>query len=92
MVWMLWFFALLGFYGLTSWLGALMQQAGFAVTKSVFYTVLISLGGVPGILCAAWLVELWGRKPTCIASLVGGGAMAYAYGQDPNIAFKLLRK
>ncbi|AUT62190.1 MFS transporter [Paraburkholderia terrae] len=81
MVWALWFFALLGFYGLTSWLGALMQQAGFAVTKSVLYTVLISLGGIPGFLCAAWLVERWGRKPTCIASLVGGGVMAYAYGQ-----------
>ncbi|KND60088.1 Niacin transporter NiaP [Candidatus Burkholderia verschuerenii] len=81
MVWMLWFFALLGFYGLTSWLGALMQQAGFAVTKSVLYTVLISLGGIPGFLCAAWLVEKWGRKPTCIASLVGSGIMAYVYGQ-----------
>ncbi|MEM5435677.1 MFS transporter [Paraburkholderia diazotrophica] len=81
MVWALWFFALLGFYGLTSWLGALMQQAGFAVTKSVLYTVLISLGGVPGFLCAAWLVERWGRKPTCIASLAGGGIMAYLYGQ-----------
>ncbi|MDN7675712.1 MFS transporter [Burkholderia oklahomensis] len=82
MVWLLWFFALLGFYGLTSWLGALLQQAGFAVTQSVFYTVLISLGGIPGFLCAAWLVERWGRKPTCIASLIGGGAMAYAYGQS----------
>jgi putative MFS transporter len=81
MVWLLWFFALLGFYGLTSWLGALMQQAGFAVTKSVLYTMLISLGGVPGFLCAAWLVERWGRKPTCIVSLVGGGIMAFLYGQ-----------
>ncbi len=82
MVWLLWFFALLGFYGLTSWLGALLQQAGFAVTQSVYYTVLISLGGVPGFLCAAWLVERWGRKPTCIASLLGGGMMAYLYGQS----------
>ncbi|HLX02338.1 MAG TPA: MFS transporter [Trinickia sp.] len=81
MVWTLWFFALLGFYGLTSWLGALMQQAGFAVATSVLYTVLISLGGIPGFLCAAWLVERWGRKPTCIASLTGGGVMAYVYGQ-----------
>jgi putative MFS transporter len=81
MVWLLWFFALLGFYGLTSWLGALMQQAGFAVTKSVLYTMLISLGGVPGFLCAAWLVERWGRKPTCIASLTGGAVMAFLYGQ-----------
>ena len=44
--------------------------------------MLISLGGVPGFLCAAWLVERWGRKPTCIASLIGGGVMAYAYGQS----------
>jgi putative MFS transporter len=39
MLWALWFFALLGYYGLTSWLGALLQQAGYAVTKSVMYTV-----------------------------------------------------
>lgn len=82
MVWGLWFFALLGFYGLTTWLGALLQQAGFAVTKSVLYTVLISLGGIPGFLTAAWLVEKWGRKPTCIASLLGGGLMAFLYGQS----------
>ncbi|WP_295960223.1 MFS transporter [Rhodoferax sp.] len=82
MVWGLWFFALLGFYGLTTWLGALLQQGGFAVTKSVLYTVLISLGGIPGFLTAAWLVEKWGRKPTCIASLLGGGLMAFLYGQS----------
>ena len=81
MVWILWFFALLGFYGLTSWLGALMQQSGLAVAKSVLYTVWISLAGIPGFLCAAWLVERWGRKPTCVASLVGGAIMAYVYGQ-----------
>ncbi|WP_374442169.1 MFS transporter [Pseudomonas panipatensis] len=80
-VWSLWFFALLGFYGLTSWLSALLQQSGFAVTQSVYYTVLISLAGIPGFLCAAWLVERWGRKPSCILMLIGGGLMASAYGQ-----------
>lgn len=80
-VWSLWFFALLGFYGLTSWLSALLQQSGFAATQSVYYTVLISLAGIPGFLCAAWLVERWGRKPSCVLMLLGGGAMAYAYGQ-----------
>lgn len=48
MIWSVWFFALLGFYGLTSWLSALLQQSGFAVTQSVYYTVIISLGGIPG--------------------------------------------
>jgi putative MFS transporter len=78
MIWSVWFFALLGFYGLTSWL----QQSGFAVTQSVYYTVLISLGGIPGFLMAAWLVERWGRKPVCVVTLLGGGVMAFLYGQS----------
>jgi putative MFS transporter len=80
MVWGLWFFALLGYYGLTTWLGALLQQAGYPVTKSVFYTLLISLAGIPGFLTSAWLVEAWGRKPTCILMLLGSAALAYLYG------------
>ena len=80
MVWSLWFFALLGYYGLTTWLSALLQQAGYPVTKSVFYTLLISLAGVPGFLASAWLVEAWGRKPTCILMLLGSACMAYLYG------------
>ncbi|NRF72377.1 MFS transporter [Aquincola sp. S2] len=81
MLWALWLFALLGYYGLTTWLGALLQQAGYAVTKSVLYTVLISLAGIPGFIFSAWLLEAWGRKPTCVLMLVGSAAAAYLYGQ-----------
>jgi MFS transporter, putative metabolite:H+ symporter len=80
MIWALWFFALLGYYGLTTWLGALLQQAGFAVTKSVFYTILISLAGIPGFITAAWLVEAWGRKSTCVLMLLGSAVASYFYG------------
>lgn len=80
MLWLLWFFALLGYYGLTTWLSALLEQAGFAVTKSVFYTILISLAGIPGFLVSAWLVEKWGRKRTCLLTLLGSACMAYMYG------------
>ncbi len=80
MLWALWFFALLGFYGLTTWLGALLQAKGFPVTKSVFYTILISLAGIPGFLFSAWLVEAWGRKATLILNLLAGAAACYVYG------------
>ena len=80
MLWGLWFFALLGFYGLTTWLGALLQAKGFPVTKSVYYTVGISLAGIPGFLTAAWLVEAWGRKGTCALMLLGSAAFCYLYG------------
>jgi len=81
MLWSLWLFALLGYYGITSWLGVLLQQAGYEVTKSVLYTVLISLAGIPGFIFSAWLLEAWGRKPTCVLMLVGSAAAAFVYGQ-----------
>ena len=84
MVWLLWFFALLGYYGLTTWLGALLQQAGYSVTRSVYYTTLISLAGVPGFFTAAFLIEAWGRKPTCVAALVGAAVSAWFYGTAAN--------
>jgi MFS transporter, putative metabolite:H+ symporter len=80
MLWTLWFFALLGFYGLTTWLGALLQAKGFPVTKSVFYTIMISLAGIPGFLFSAWLVEAWGRKGTLALNLIGGAVACYFYG------------
>jgi putative MFS transporter len=86
MLWCLWFFALLGFYGLTTWLGALLQAKGFPVTQSVFYTILISLAGIPGFLTAAWLIEWLGRKLTLVAALLGAAVACYFYGaaEDQN--------
>jgi putative MFS transporter len=77
---MLWFFSLLGYYGLTTWLGALLQQAGYEVTKSVTYTIYISLAGIPGFIFSAWLLEKWGRKATMVLMLFGSAGCAFIYG------------
>jgi MFS transporter, putative metabolite:H+ symporter len=87
MIWLTWFFALLGFYGLTTWLGALLQEAGHSVTKSVVYTILISLAGVPGFITSAILVERWGRKPTAVLMLLGSAGAAYLYGHAPSFGW-----
>ncbi|MBS0477454.1 MAG: MFS transporter, partial [Proteobacteria bacterium] len=81
MLWIVWFFTLLGYYGLTSWLGALLQQAGYEVTKSVMYTVVMSSAGIPGFFFAAWLLEAIGRKKSAIFMLMGSAIAAYVYGQ-----------
>ena len=39
-------------------------------------------GRDPRLLMAAWLVERWGRKPVCVVTLLGGGVMAFLYGQS----------
>lgn len=90
MIWLTWFFALLGFYGLTTWLGALLQDAGYSVSKSVSYTLLISLAGIPGFVTSAILVERWGRKPTAVLMLLGSAAAAYLYGHSPSLALLIV--
>ena len=80
MVWILWFFALLGYYGLTTWLGALLEERGYEMTKSTLYVTLISLAGIPGFLVAAWLLEAWGRKPVIVGALIGAAVLGYCYG------------
>jgi MFS transporter, putative metabolite:H+ symporter len=62
MAFTVWFFALLGYYGLTSWLAVILGQHGFSVVKSVGFITLITFGGIPGFLTAALLLERVGRK------------------------------
>lgn len=80
MIWCLWFLALFGYYGITTWLGALLEEKGFSMARSNHYIILISLAGVPGFLTSAWLVETLGRKPVMVATLIGSAAAAYFYG------------
>ena len=90
MIWITWFFALLGFYGLTTWLGALLQDAGYSVSKSVAYTLSISLAGIPGFIAAAIVIERWGRKPTCVVMLLGSAVSAYLYGHAPSLTLLIV--
>lgn len=80
MLWSLWFFALLGYYGLTTWLGALLEEKGFDFAKSTDFIIKMSAAGIPGFFTAAWLVESWGRKPSMILTLCCSAVSAYFYG------------
>jgi len=80
MAFSVWFFALLGFYGLTSWLAIILGQHGFSVVKSIGFITLITLGGIPGFYTAALLLERIGRKPTTALYLLLSAVMAYVYG------------
>ena len=80
MAWMLWFFVLLGYYGITSWISALLQRSGYTVVQSVGYTVIMSVVGAPGFFVSAILLEIIGRKPNIILMLAGAAVSAYLYG------------
>ncbi len=76
----LWFFALIGFFGLNSWIAVLLRAHGFSLVGSVGFVTLITTGGIPGFAAAALLLERAGRKPTTVLFLLAAAAAAWLYG------------
>jgi putative MFS transporter len=80
MLWIVWPACLFGYYGLTSWLSALLVDKGFAIIKSITFVVTITIGGIPGFLLATYLIEKIGRRPVVIVSTAMTAVSAYLYG------------
>lgn len=76
----LWFFALIGFFGLNSWIAVLLKSQGFTIIGSVGFVTLITTGGIPGFMTAAVLLEKLGRKLTTAVFLLAAAAAAWMYG------------
>jgi putative MFS transporter len=81
----MWFFSLIGFFGLNSWIAVLLKSHGFSIIGSVGFVTLITVGGIPGFFTAATLLEKIGRKPTTAAFLVLSAISAYFYGNATNL-------
>jgi putative MFS transporter len=81
MIWTLWFFALLGYYGITTWMGKLLVDKGFTITKSIEWVLLMTLWGVPGFFSAAYFVEKLGRRPAVTGYVLMSAVAAYFYGK-----------
>ena len=80
-----WFFALLGFFGLNSWIAVLLKGHGFTIIGSVGFVTLITLGGIPGFYVTGLLLERIGRKPVAAGVMLLGAAAAYFYGSATNV-------
>lgn len=87
MIFGVWFFALLGFFGLNSWIAILLKSHGFSIISSVGFVTLITLGGIPGFYITGLLLERIGRKPVTAAVLVLGAMSAYLYGSATNVTW-----
>jgi putative MFS transporter len=81
MIWLAWFFVLLGYYGITTWMGKLLVDRGFSVVRSTEFVILMTLWGVPGFFSAAYAVEKLGRKPTVVGYVLLSAVAAFFYGR-----------
>src|SRR5690606_30592383 len=80
MMWSVWFCTLLGYYGITTWMGKLLADSGMTVAQSIGYVVLMALWGIPGFLVASALLERIGRKPVIAGTILASAVAAYVYG------------
>jgi MFS transporter, putative metabolite:H+ symporter len=80
MIWSLWFFVLLGYYGITTWQSALLADSGFSITGSIGFVVLMALWGIPGFLTGSYLLEKLGRRATVSGFVLLSAVAAVLYG------------
>lgn len=93
-LWVVWFAVNFSYYGAFIWLPSLLVADGNSLVRSFGYTLVITLGQLPGYAAAAVLVERWGRRATLATFLAGSavaaGLFAAASGTGPVIAAGLL--
>lgn len=74
-LWVVWFTVNFSYYGAFIWLPSLLAADGHSLVRSFEYTLIITLGQLPGYAAAAVLVETWGRRRT-LAAFLAGSALA----------------
>ncbi|AGP30082.1 MFS transporter [Corynebacterium terpenotabidum] len=78
--WTVWFCINLSYYGAFTWIPSILASNGYSLVKSFTFTLIITIAQLPGYVCAAWLIEKWGRRLTLTAFLVGSACAAGLYG------------
>lgn len=80
MLWLAWFGIVYSYYGIFMWLPSIVFQQGFAVVKTFEYVLIMTIAQLPGYYCAAWLVDVIGRKYTLSLFLLMSGIASYFFG------------
>lgn len=80
-LWVTWFGVNFSYYGAFIWIPSLLVAQGYSLTRSFAFTLIITVAQLPGYGAAAFLVEVWGRRATLAAFLVGSAASAVWFGQ-----------
>jgi putative MFS transporter len=76
MLWGLMFFAYVGATGLLGWMPSLFANAGFSLSRSFLYVLIMQIAYVPNQVVGAWAMDRIGRRPV----LIGNGLLAAVVG------------
>lgn len=78
----LWYALSYGYYGITIWLASIFSDIG---VKNVYvFTMLYSLGSLPGNILALWLTDVLGRKLLLVLGLTISIVSAFIFSTSPS--------
>jgi putative MFS transporter len=87
-LWILWFGISMSYYAIYIYLPAIIGKTGYNIAATWENILLITAFQLPGYLAASYLVEVFGRKKTLVAFLMGSFVfaiiMAYVPGTKEN--------
>lgn len=73
LIWGTYFFNFLAIYGLSTWLPAILKNAGFSLSKSFSYGIIQAIGSSIGGFFLGWILDAFGRKGgLCLTYFIGG--------------------
>ncbi|OMP66503.1 MFS transporter [Domibacillus epiphyticus] len=72
MIWIAFFMCLLMIYGLNTWLPKLMVEAGYPISSSLIFLLLLNFGAIFGAVFGGWMADRWGAKRILILFFITG--------------------
>ena len=87
LLWTVWFFISLGYYGVFTWLPNYLSSTGLGLMPVYQRTFILALAQIPGYFSAAWLVEKIGRRKTLGLYLLGSGIFTYFFAAASSASF-----
>ncbi len=79
LLWAIWFFISLGYYGVFTWLPNFFRANGMELLPVYQNTFILALAQLPGYFSAAFLVERWGRRRTLGFYMLASGLFTYLF-------------
>jgi benzoate transport len=81
LVWLVYFFLMIGTYGFNAWMPTLLQTAGISLVKSYAYTVVSCLGAVLGTIFFGMVLDRFGRKWGLASAYLFAAVVSWLLGQ-----------
>lgn len=84
-LWVTWAVLVYTYHGIFIWLPTIYYGMGFTITKSLEWTLIVTLAQVPGYYSATFLLDRIGRKPVTALYLAAAGIGCILLGLSQSI-------